>query len=118
MGKSVLIVDDSAMMRKIIRKTLNPSDHTIIGEARNGTEALEQYKELKPDVVTMDITMRGMDGITSAREILDFDNQAKIIFLSNLDEDRYRKEVEDLGAAGFTNKHRGNRILELIDQLD
>jgi len=118
MGKQVLIVDDSAMMRKIIKKTLSPSDHTIIGEAKNGAEGLDLYKELKPDVVTMDITMRGMDGITAAKEILVYDKEARIIFLSNLDEGRYRKEVEDLGAVGFTNKHRGNRIIELIDQLD
>ena len=72
MGKRILIVDDSTMMRKIISK--NPEGHlvtSIVGEASNGTDALKLYKELNPDLVTMDITMRGMDGLTAAQQILE-----------------------------------------------
>ena len=69
MSKRILIVDDSSMMRKMISKILLPGGHTIVGEAKNGAEAVELYKTLEPDLVTMDITMRGMDGFTAAKEI-------------------------------------------------
>ena len=80
MHKQVLIVDDSSMMRKLITRTLSSIDCEVIGEASNGADALELYKELNPDLVTMDITMRGMDGFTAAQGIMDFDNKAKILF--------------------------------------
>lgn len=114
MSRRILIVDDSSMMRKMIAKTLKPPGHVIIGEAKNGLEAIELYKKLKPDIVTMDITMRDMDGLTAAKEILLFDKDAQILFLSNLEEERYRTEVEKLGAVGFVNKHKSKEILEMI----
>ena len=116
MSKRILIVDDSSMMRKMISKILKPPGHIIVGEAKNGQEAVDMYRELRPDFVTMDITMKGMDGFTAAREILKFDPQAHVIFLSNLDEDKYRKDVEQLGAVGFVNKHKTSEILDLIDE--
>ncbi len=115
MGKRVLIVDDSSMMRKMIAKLLQPSGHEVVGQAKNGLEAIEMYKSLKPDIVTMDITMRDMDGLSAAKEILRYDDSAHIIFLSNLDEEKYRVEVERLGALGFANKHNAKEILGLID---
>jgi two-component system, chemotaxis family, chemotaxis protein CheY len=118
MNKRILVVDDSSMMRKMISKLLIPPGHTVIGEAKNGQEAVDLYQELHPDLVTMDITMKGMDGITAAREILNFDANAQIIFLSNLDEDKYRSEVEKLGALGFVNKYKSIEILHLIDSLE
>ena len=83
MGKKILVVDDSTIMRKMIGSTLHKAGHEVVGEAKDGNTAIEQYKLIKPDLVTMDITMRGMDGFTAAGKILDFDNQAQIIFLSN-----------------------------------
>ena len=74
------------MMRKMISRLLTPPGHVIVGEAKNGLEAVDMYSELKPDIVTMDITMRGMDGVTAAKEILSKDQAARIIFLSNLDD--------------------------------
>ncbi len=115
MGKNVLIVEDSAMMRKIITKELVNAGHTIVGEASNGAEAVELYQSLRPDVVTMDITMRGMDGFTAAQEILAIDSEAKILILSNLNEDKYRDKAEKLGVIGLVNKHKSSEILELID---
>ncbi len=116
MGKRILIVDDSSMMRKMIAKILQPEGHTIIGEAKNGLEAIDLYKSLQPDIVTMDITMRDMDGLEAAKEIFSFDNSAQIIFLSNLDEEKYREEVERLGALGFANKHKAKEILDIINR--
>ena len=114
MGKSILIVEDSAMMRKIITKELVNAGHTIVGEASDGVGAIEMYKRLRPDVVTMDITMRGMDGFTAAQEILDIDPNAKILILSNLNEDKYRDKAEQLGVIGLVNKHKSSEILDLI----
>ena len=114
MSKRVLIVDDSSMMRKMIAKLLIPEGHEVMGEAKNGLEAIELYKSLKPDIVTMDITMRDMDGLAAAKEILQYDESAQIVFLSNLDEERYREEVKSIGAIGFTSKHKSKEILALI----
>lgn len=118
MSKRVLIVDDSSMMRKMIAKLLQPPGHIVVGQAKNGLEAIELYKSLKPDIVTMDITMREMDGLAAAKEILRYDSSAHIIFLSNLDEDTYRSEVEALGARGFASKHKAREILDMIEQSE
>ncbi len=114
MGKRILIVEDSTMMRRVIGKVLREAGHTIVGEAGSGAEALALYQALKPDLVTMDITMRGMDGITAAREIMGQHENARILILSNLDEDKYRDEVERIGAIGLVNKHKSEQMLELI----
>lgn len=114
MGKRILIVEDSTMMRRVIAKVLKEAGHEIVGEAGSGAEALELYPQLQPDLVTMDITMRGMDGITAAREIMQRYSDARILILSNLDEDKYRDEVDRIGAIGLVNKHKSEQILELI----
>jgi two-component system chemotaxis response regulator CheY len=117
MGKTILIVDDSSIMRKMIKETLKSAGHEVIGEAKNGSDAVALYKRMKPDLVTMDITMRGMDGFEAARQILQDDRNACIIFLSNLDETQYSREAEAIGAKGYLNKHRSKDILTLIEQL-
>jgi len=118
MGIRILVVDDSSMMRKLLGKVLKPPGHQIVGEAKNGLEALELYKALQPDLVTMDITMDGMDGLSAAREILRYDSAARILFLSNLDEEKYRGDVEQLRAIGFINKHKSEEVLKLIASLE
>ncbi|MCP4492280.1 MAG: response regulator [Gammaproteobacteria bacterium] len=115
MGKRILVVEDSTMMRRVIMKVLNDAGHEVVGEASSGQLALEMYQELKPDLVTMDITMRGMDGITASREILNIDKNAKILILSNLDDEKYREEVEKIGTIGLVNKHKTDQILKLVD---
>lgn len=117
MGKRILVVDDSSMMRNRIKSILVDQGHNIIGDAKNGKEGVELYKTLKPDLVTMDITMRDMDGFTAAREILDFDKDANIIFLSNLDQEKYMDDAKNIGARGYINKHKTREILDLIDRL-
>jgi two-component system chemotaxis response regulator CheY len=115
MSKSVLIVDDSSIMRKMIKTILTEGGHTISGEAKTGEEAVELYRTLKPDLVTMDITMRGMDGFAAAREILRHDGDAQIIFLSNLDEDSYAEDAMRIGAKGYVGKRDTREILTLIE---
>jgi two-component system, chemotaxis family, chemotaxis protein CheY len=114
MGKRILIVDDSSMMRKMITKTLTDHGHRVIGEAKNGCEAVQLYKALKPDLVTMDITMREMDGLSAAREILNDDTDAQIIFVSNLDEEKYEENVARIGAIGYVSKNEARKLLDLI----
>ena len=114
MGKRILVVDDSSMMRKMIRRVLTENGHEVIGDAKNGIEAVDHYRNLRPDVVTMDITMRDMDGLTAAREIFKIDDQARIIFLTNLDREKYSGDAESLGALGYVNKHNTEEILSLI----
>lgn len=114
MGKRILIVDDSSMMRKMVRRLLEPTEHAIVGEAKSGQDAVELYQSLKPDIVIMDITMRQMDGFTAAKEILSFDSEAKVIFLSNLDKEKYAAEAENIGTVGFVNKHKAEELLKLI----
>jgi len=115
MGIKILIVDDSSIMRKMLVKVFEQAGHTIVGMASSGAEAIELYKELKPELVTMDITMRGMDGLTAAREIIEMDSSARVLILSNLDEDKYKDEVERIGAIGLANKHNSDHILELVE---
>lgn len=117
MGKKVLVVDDSSIMRKMIRQTIIENNHTVIGEAKNGRDAVEMYKNLKPDVVTMDITMREMDGFSAAKEILEFDPEAKIIILSNLDEKKYSQEAKAVGALAYITKHHAKDIVNVLDKL-
>lgn len=114
MSKSILVVDDSSIMRKMLVKVFKRAGHSIIGEASSGFEAIQLYKELHPDLVTMDITMRGMDGLTAAKEIYKLDENSRILILSNLDEEKYRKEAESVGAIGLVCKHKTDRVLELV----
>jgi two-component system, chemotaxis family, chemotaxis protein CheY len=118
MGLRVLVVDDSGFMRKRIAEELRSEGHSVVGEAKSGDEAVQLYRTLKPDLVTMDITMRDKDGITAAKEILGLDPAAKILFLTILKDEKYRVEAEKLGAKGFLNKTDHLSIAQVIRELD
>lgn len=117
MGKRILIVDDSSMMRKMIKEVLAAEGHEVVGEAKNGLEAVALYRSVAPDLVTMDITMREMDGFAAAREIMVEDPSATIIFLSNLDKEQYGQDAVSIGAKGFIRKNEHQKILDLIRAL-
>ncbi|MFC1668908.1 response regulator [Spirochaetota bacterium] len=101
---SVLIVDDAKFMRTLVKDALVPSGHDIVGEAENGNEAVELYKKLNPDLVTMDITMREKDGIEAAEEILSLDPQAKIIMVTALGQENLLTKAIKLGVKDFVVK--------------
>jgi len=82
MGSKILIVDDAAFMRMMIKDILEKNDYEVVGEAQDGVEAVEKYKELSPDLVTLDITMPEKDGITALKEIMAEDPNAKVIMCS------------------------------------
>ena len=69
MAVRVLVVDDAAFMRMMVKDILTKNGYEVVGEAENGMKALEKYQELKPDLITMDITMPEMDGISAVKEI-------------------------------------------------
>ena len=118
MGLRVLVVDDSGFMRKRIVEELRAEGHSVVGEAKNGDEAVELFKTLRPDLVTMDITMRDKDGITAAKEILGLFPDASILFLTILKDEKYRSEAERLGAKGFLNKTDHLSIAQFIREMD
>lgn len=102
--KRVLIVDDASFMRMSIKNMLANYDFEVVGEAENGVMAIEKYKELQPDIVTMDITMPEMDGLEALREIKKIDPGASVVMVSALGQEARMKEAIIYGAKGFIVK--------------
>ncbi len=102
--KKVLIVDDAAFMRVSIKNMLTKNGYEVIGEAENGKVALQKYQELGPDIVTMDITMPEMDGLTSLKKILEMDPGARIVMISAMGQESMVREAVLSGAKGFIVK--------------
>ena len=104
MASRVLIVDDLAFIKLIIKDTLEKTGFEVAGEASNGVEAIEQYKRLQPDIILMDITMPKMDGIQAIQEIVKIDPQAKVIMCSALGQQKLIIQSIQLGAKDFIVK--------------
>jgi two-component system chemotaxis response regulator CheY len=100
----VLVVDDAAFMRKMVSDALTAGGHQIVGEAANGVEALTRFRELRPDVMTLDITMPEKDGLAALREILAFDPTAKVVMCSALGQESKVLESIKAGAKDFVVK--------------
>ncbi|ABP66438.1 response regulator receiver protein [Caldicellulosiruptor saccharolyticus DSM 8903] len=100
-----LIVDDSPMWRKVIKRFIEEKlGGNIVGEAKDGIEAIVLYKKLKPDIVTMDIEMPNLDGIKALEEILNFDKDAKVIMISSKGEEDVVRKALLKGAQDFIRK--------------
>jgi len=102
--KKVLIVDDTMFIRGSLKLILERNGFEVVGEAEDGYDAVKMYKTLKPDIVTMDITMPGMDGIESLRRIKEFDKSANVVMITALGQESLVKESVLLGAKGFIIK--------------
>ncbi len=100
----LLIVDDSNIIRRAIEFYLKEFNMEICGSVNNGEDAVRCYKEQKPDVVTMDITMPGMDGLAALEQIMDFDPSASVIVISALKDKGTGIKALSLGASGFLSK--------------
>lgn len=102
--KKILVVDDAAFMRLSLKTMLEKNGFEVVGEANNGRNAIEMYKLLTPDIVTMDITMPDMDGIEALAEIIKFDPKANVIILSAMGQEVKIREAVLIGAKGFIVK--------------
>ena len=117
MGNKVLVVDDAAFMRMMIKDILRKGGYEVVGEAEDGSKAVEKYKELRPDLVTMDITMPDMDGITAVKEIKKLDATAKIIMCSAMGQQEVVLDAVKAGAVDFIVKpFQPERVLESFNR--
>lgn len=115
MATRVLIVDDAAFMRMMVKDILSKNGYEIVGEAENGVKAIEKFQELKPDLTTMDITMPEMDGITAVKEIKKIDPSAKVIMCSAMGQQAMVVEAIQAGARDFIVKpFQPDRVLEAV----
>ncbi len=104
MAKTLLVADDAAIVREKIKDAARQVGWEIVGEARNGKEAIQRYAELHPTVMTLDLVMPEYDGIYALREILMADPNAKVIVVSALGQKNILKDAFKLGAADFLVK--------------
>lgn len=118
MGKRILIVDDAAFMRMMIKNIVTKHGYEVVGEAENGQVAVELYKQLKPDLVTMDITMPEMNGIEGVKAIRQIDPNANIIMCSAMGQQAMVMEAIQAGAKDFIVKpFQQERILQAIERV-
>ncbi|GGH69587.1 chemotaxis protein CheY [Compostibacillus humi] len=117
MSKKILIVDDAAFMRMMIKDILTKNGYEVAGEAQDGAQAVEKYKELNPDLVTMDITMPEMDGITALKEIRKINPDAKVIMCSAMGQQAMVIDAIQAGAKDFIVKpFQADRVIEAIQK--
>jgi two-component system chemotaxis response regulator CheY len=117
MSKRILVVDDAAFMRMMIKDILSKNGFEVVAEAADGMQALEKYKELQPDLVTMDITMPEMDGITSLKEIKKVNPNAKVIMCSAMGQQAMVIDAIQAGAKDFIVKpFQADRVIEAISK--
>lgn len=115
MAKGILVADDASFMRMMIKDILTKNGFEIAGEAVNGLDAVDKYKELKPELVIMDITMPEMDGIQAVKEIKSIDPNAKIIMCSAMGQQAMVIEAIQAGARDFVVKpFQQERVIEAV----
>lgn len=118
MSKRVLIVDDAIFMRMKLKDILEKNGYEVIGEAQNGVEAVEKYKAEKPDLITMDITMPDMDGVTALKEIKKIDPKAKVIMCSAMGQQSMVMDAIQAGALDFIVKpFDTDRVIKSLNKV-
>ncbi|MCL2255065.1 MAG: response regulator [Lachnospiraceae bacterium] len=118
MAKNILIVDDAAFMRMMIKDILSKNGYNVVGEAENGLKAIEKYNELQPDLVLMDITMPEMDGIAALKQIKAANGGALVIMCSAMGQQAMVIESIQAGAKDFIVKpFQAERVLEAVKKV-
>jgi len=118
MAQTVLICDDAIFMRTMIGDILTQAGFQIVGEAETGLQAVEKYRQLKPDLVTMDIVMPDMGGIDAVREIIKEDPSAKVLMCSAMGQQALVIEAIQAGARDFVVKpFQPSRVLEAVQRV-
>ena len=118
MGKNILICDDAAFMRMMIKDILSKNGYNVVGEAENGAVAVDKFVELKPDLVLMDITMPEMDGIQALKTIREKDSNACVIMCSAMGQQAMVIESIQAGAKDFIVKpFQADRVLEAVKKV-
>ena len=118
MAKNILICDDAAFMRMMIKDILSKNGYNVVGEAENGAKAVEKYNELKPDLVLMDITMPEMDGIQALKKIKSGDPSANVIMCSAMGQQAMVIESIQSGAKDFIVKpFQADRVIEAVKKV-
>ena len=118
MAKNILVCDDAAFMRMMIKDILSKNGYNVAGEAENGIKAVEKYKEVSPDLVLMDITMPEMDGIQALKEIKKVDAGAKVIMCSAMGQQAMVIESIQAGAKDCIVKpFQAERVIEAVKKV-
>lgn len=116
--KKVLIVDDAAFMRAAIKTILERNGFEVVGEAENGAIGVRKYQELRPDIVTMDITMPEMTGLEALKHIRSFDPDAKVIMITAMGQEHLVKEAILSGAKSFIVKpFKEEHVVQTLKKL-
>ncbi|MCI9096053.1 MAG: response regulator [Lachnospiraceae bacterium] len=117
MKKRIMVVDDSRLVRVQLEDVLKGTDYEIVAYCRSGEDAIKQYAEVQPDLVTMDIIMQGMDGLDAAEVILKNNPQARIVMISSLAYDDTFERARAIGAKGFVDKpFHQEQLLKVFEQ--
>ena len=118
MSLKVLVCDDALFMRTMVKDILTQAGFTVVGEAETGQQAVEKYRTLRPDLVTMDIIMPDMGGIEAVKEIMKFDPQARILMCSAMGQQALVSEAIQAGAKDFVVKpFQPSRVLEAVQRV-
>ena len=118
MSGTVLVCDDALFMRTMVKDILSQAGFTVVGEAENGQQAVEQYTKLRPDLVTMDIIMPEMGGIEAVKKIMEVDSQARILMCSAMGQQALVLEAIQAGAKDFVVKpFQPSRVLEAVQRV-
>lgn len=118
MGARILIVDDALFMRNMLRNIFSESGFDVVGEAQNGNEAVEKFRELQPDLVTMDIVMPEKNGIEALKEIMSEHKQARIVICSALGQESLIMEALEAGARDFIVKpFKPPKVVEVAQKV-
>lgn len=116
--KRVLIADDATFMRLMLKQMLSQNGFEVVGEAENGEVAVDKYKEFKPDIVTMDITMPNLNGIDALKMIMEFDSNAKVIMISAMGQEKMVRESIVCGAKSFVVKpFKEDQVIKILNQF-